>query len=138
MISKTKAFLKKHREIILYAIVGGMTTAVSWITAYILKLFLKDQIFWQNVMINSLSWTAAKAFSYPANRVWVFKSNNPNIIRECFEFISSRVMTGLLLDVGLMAVLVNLMHVNFWVSKLVVSVLVIIGNYVLSKLVVFK
>lgn len=128
---------QKHREIIIYGVVGVLTTAVSWIASFVLKLFLDDQIAWQNLIINTLSWIAAIAFAYPANRKYVFASKNSNIIRECAEFVGSRIATGVM-EVGLMGLTVNVLKVNFWVSKLLVSIFVIIANYILSKFMVFK
>lgn len=128
---------QKHREIIIYGVVGVLTTAVSWIASFVLKLFLDDQIAWQNLIINTLSWIAAIAFAYPANRKYVFASKNSNIIRECVEFVGSRIATGVM-EVGLMGLTVNVLKVNFWVSKLLVSIFVIIANYILSKFMVFK
>ncbi len=128
---------QKYREIIIYGVVGVLTTAVSWIASFVLKLFLDDQIAWQNLIINTLSWIAAIAFAYPANRKYVFASKNSNIIRECAEFVGSRLATGVM-EVGLMSLTVNVLKINFWVSKLLVSIIVIIANYILSKLVVFK
>ena len=104
---------------------------------YILKLFLNDQIAWQNVVINTLSWAAAIAFAYPANRKYVFESKNQNVFRECIEFVGSRITTGVM-EVAMMSLTVNVMKLDFWISKLLVSVIVIVANYVLSKLVVFK
>lgn len=128
---------QKYREIIIYGVVGVLTTAVSWIASFVLKLFLDDQIAWQNLIINTLSWIAAIAFAYPANRKYVFASKNSNIIRECAEFVGARLATGVM-EVGLMSLTVNVLKINFWVSKLLVSIIVIIANYILSKLVVFK
>lgn len=135
--SELGKFVLKYREIIVYGVVGVLTTAVSWFASFVLKLFLDDQIAWQNLIINSLSWIAAIAFAYPANRTFVFASKNKDILRECSEFIGSRLATGVM-EIGLMSLTVNVMNINFWVSKLLVSVIVIIANYILSKLVVFK
>ncbi len=137
MTDRLKTLYSRYREIIIYGIVGVLTTAVSWIASFLLKLFLDDQIVWQNLLINSLAWIAAIAFAYPANRNWVFGSKNPDILKECAGFVSSRVATGLM-EVGLMALLVNALHINFWISKILVSVLVIISNYVFSKIFVFR
>ena len=134
---KHNALLKEHRELITYGIVGVLTTAVSWLASFILKLFLDDQILWKNTVINTLSWIAAIAFAYPANRKYVFASKNSRIVRECAEFVGSRLATGVM-EIGLMAVAVNALGINFWVSKITVSVIVIISNYVLSKLLVFR
>lgn len=135
--SENGKLVLKYREIIIYGVVGFLTTAVSWLASFVLKLFLDDQIAWQNLVINSLSWLAAIAFAYPANRTLVFASKNKDILRECIEFIGSRLATGVM-EIGLMSLTVNVMNINFWGSKLLVSVIVIIANYILSKLVVFK
>lgn len=130
-------FLREHKELIVYGIVGVLTTAVSWVASFILKLFLDDQVLWQNTAINTLSWIAAIAFAYPTNRKYVFASKNNRIFQECLEFVGSRLATGVM-EIGLMAAAVNAMNMNFWISKLIVSVIIIIANYLLSKLVVFR
>ena len=129
--------MSKYREIIVYGVVGVLTTAVSWVASYLLKLFLDDQIAFQNLIINTMSWIAAISFAYPANRMFVFKSRNRNIAQECAEFVGSRLATGVL-EIGMMSLTVTMLKINFWVSKLLVSVFIIIANYILSKLVVFK
>ena len=136
-VYQIKSLILKYREFIVYGIVGVLTTAVSWLAAFILKLFLNDQIAWQNVVINTLSWDAAIAFAYPANRKYVFERKNQNVFRECIEFVGSRITTGVM-EVAMMSLTVNVMKLDFWISKLLVSVIVIVANYVLSKLVVFK
>ena len=137
LVSGLKNYIIRNREIVVYGIVGVLTTVVSWLSSFILKLFLDDQIALQNLVINSLSWIAAIAFAYPTNRLFVFESKNSNILQECAEFVGSRIATGVA-EVGLMSLLVNALHVNFWISKLLVSVIVIIANYILSKLIVFQ
>ena len=138
MSETMKALIKRYREIIVYVIVGVMTTVVSFVSAALFRLFLNDQIVWQNAAINVLSWISANAFAYPANRAWVFQSKNRDVLRECIEFLSSRIATGLLFEVGLMTLLVNALHINFWIAKVMTSVFVTVANYVFSKLVVFK
>ena len=138
MAETINLLFKKYREIIVYVIVGLMTTVVSFVSAALFRLFLNDQIVWQNAAINVLSWISANAFAYPANRAWVFRSKNHDVFREYVEFLSSRIATGLLFEVGLMALLVNAFHFNFWISKIVTSVFVTVANYVFSKLVVFR
>ena len=74
MTETMKALIKRYREIIVYVIVGVMTTVVSFVSAALFRLFLNDQMVLQNAAINVLSWISANAFAYPANRAWVFKS----------------------------------------------------------------
>ena len=131
------AFIEKHRELIVYVIVGALTTLVNWLASFLLKLFLNDQVVWQNLLINALAWAAAIAFAYPANRNWVFASKNTNVAKEFAEFAGSRLATGVL-ETGLMGLMVNAMHLDFWVSKIIVAVIVTVTNYILSKLLIFR
>ena len=137
MSKKLKAFLKKYREIIVYILLGGVATFINWVSAYVLQFWLDEQIVWQNALINTIAWLAANAFAYPALRKWVFKSKNKNILKECAEFFSSRIFTWLL-EIALMALTVNALHMNFWLSKVIVGLIIVVANYIISKLIVFR
>lgn len=138
MIEKVKALCIKYREILIYLIVGVMTTVVSWGAAYLGKLFLNTDISWQNTVNNTISWLAGVLFAYPLNRKWVFKSTNPKILKEFFGFAASRVST-LVMDVVIMWLTVNIIHMNYWIAKIFISsVIVTIANYVFSKVLIFK
>ncbi|MDE6639512.1 MAG: GtrA family protein [Acetatifactor sp.] len=138
MIDKVKALCKKYEEILIYLIVGVMTTIVSWGAAYLGKLILDTDISWQNTVNNTFSWLVGVLFAYPLNRKWVFKSTNPKIIKEFLGFAASRIST-LIMDVVIMWVTVNIMNMNYWIAKIFISsVIVTIANYVFSKLLIFK
>ncbi len=137
MSKKLKTFLKKYREVIVYILLGGVATLINWVAAYLLQFWLDEQIVWQNAVINTVAWAAANAFAYPALRKWVFKSKNKHILKECIEFFSSRIFTWIL-EIILMAVTVNLLHMNFWISKIIVGLIIVVANYIISKLIVFR
>lgn len=137
MTDKIKALLIKYRELIVYVIVGGLTTLVSWLVCFLLKLFMDTSVVWQNSVVNVLGWVAGVAFAFPTNRRWVFRKTGSGWGKELAEFVSSRIST-LILEVLLMNLLVNLLGVNYWISKLGVAVIVVITNYVLSKFWVFR
>ena len=82
MIEKVKKLFIKYREIIVYLIVGVLTTIVSWGAAFLGKLILNTDISWQNTLNNTFSWVVGVLFAYPLNRKWVFKSVNPQIFKE--------------------------------------------------------
>ena len=133
-----KKFYNKYKEIINYLIVGGLTTVVSLGVYYLCVLtFLNPQISWQLQIANIISWIAAVSFAYFTNRTFVFESKAANIRKEATSFFVSRVGT-LLLDMGIMFWAVTICGVNDKVAKLIVQVVVTIGNYVLSKFFVFK
>lgn len=140
MIEKIKALLIKHREIIVYLIVGGLTTVVSWAAKFIWNFVFYAGTAYPNVVQNFIlsvvNWVAGVAFAYPMNRRFVFQSKNPNILSEASGFVLSRVAT-LILDIVMMQVLV-LLGMNMYIATVIVAVLVIVGNYVFSKFFVFK
>ena len=138
MISKIKELLIKYEEIIAYLIVGVLTTIVSWGACFVAELFLDPDQTVQNAIINTIGWVAGVVFGYFTNRKYVFKSTNPEMLKEFTVFAGGRVSTWIL-DIVIMFVTVNLIHMNYWIAKIFISsVLVMIANYVLSKLFVFK
>ena len=139
MIEKCKELMEKYREIIIYLIVGVLTTIVSFAANFVFERFiLNPDISWQNFLINTSGWVAGVLFSYPLNRRWVFQSKNPHIFREFFGFAGSRLSTWVL-DVVIMWLTVNVMGMHYWIAKIFISsVLVMIANYVFSKLLIFR
>ena len=161
-MEKIKTLYKKNEEIIIYLIVGVLTTMFSWDACFIMKYFLDSTIGWQNFIINAIGWIAGVAYAYPLNRRWVFKSTNKNILKEFWDFSLSRLST-LILDLVIMWGLVNSWlgsvvirgwfetlcskisvlsgmtdTVHYWFVKICISaVLVTIANYVFSKFLVF-
>ena len=139
MIEKIKQLWIKYEEIIAYLIVGVLTTIVSWGAKFIANFLLYDNTLYptstQNLVLSIINWTAGVIFAYFTNRKYVFKSHEP-MLQEIPKFILSRVST-LILDAIVMQVL-GMMGVNLIVATLISSVLVIIGNYVFSKIFVFN
>ena len=128
----------KYREVIVYIIVGLLTTMVSWAVCFICKLFLDPEIVWQNYLINTIGWAAGVCFAYPLNRKWVFKSDNPGILKEFLEFASSRLFTYIL-EIIIMLLAVNALKIDYWISKIcIAAVLVTVINYLVSKKIIFR
>ena len=140
MVEKIKALLIKYREIIVYLIVGGLTTVISWGAKFLFNIVFyagtAHPTSVQNFILSVVNWVAGVAAAYPMNRRWVFQSKNPHILAEASGFVASRVAT-LLLDIVVMQILVRL-GMNFYVATVISAILVIIGNYVFSKLFVFR
>lgn len=137
-MEKLHALFRKYRELIAYVIVGGLTTVVSMALYYgSTWAFLDGSDALQVQIANVISWVGAVAFAYVTNRVFVFQSHSTAVFREIVSFVSSRVLT-LLLDMGCMWLMVTAIGVDHRIAKLVSMVLVTVGNYVISKLLVFK
>lgn len=141
MIEKIKAFCRKHREILVYLIVGGLTTLVSWAAKFLFNYFVyggaahPDGV--QNTILSVVENAAGIAFAYPTNRAWVFQSKNPNLLAEAGSFVGSRLVT-MLIGWLLNLLLVNVLGFSVFVGTVVASVFVVIGNYIISKFFVFK
>ncbi len=141
-MKKTTEFIKtnytKYREIIIYLVVGVLTTIVSWLACLLSKTLLNPEIAIQNNIINTIGWIAGVCFAYPLNRKWVFKSNNPRIMKEFIAFVSSRISTWIT-ELVVMTVCVNIFHFEYWIAKiLIAAVLVTVLNYIFSKIFIFK
>ncbi len=140
MVEKIKELWKKYEEIIVYLIVGGMTTVFSWFWMFFVNIVIFGNPLYptktQNLVLSVVNWTAGVIFAYPTNRKFVFKSKNPNIIQEAGKFVASRVST-LILEIVVRQVF-GWLGINVYVTTIVAAVLVIIGNYVFSKLLVFR
>ncbi len=137
-MDKIKELYKKYEEIIVYLIVGVVNTLVSWAAWYLLAYTILDpQVVWQNVALSIVSWVVGVVFGYVLNRKYVFKSTEPNIGKEFRQFAGGRISTGIL-DPVMMVLLINVLHFNEDLSKIVVAALVMVGNYLISKLFVFK
>ncbi len=129
---------KKYKEIINYLIVGVLTTVISLLVYYIcVYTFLNPNNKLELQIANVLSWIAGVTFAYFTNRKYVFESTNKNKLKEATSFVSSRITT-LLLDMLIMWLGVTILKFNDKIVKLISQVLVVVGNYVLSKLFVFK
>lgn len=137
------ALIKKYKSIILYILFGGMTTVVDWSVSFSLYYFWGDAIEatpWLIHGANVIAWVAAVAFAYVTNRIWVFESRCRGIRAICGEivaFAGGRVLT-LLLQEALMAIFFTWLGFNEYIVKIVAAVLVVILNYFISKLFVFR
>ena len=127
-------------EIVVYLVVGVLTTIVAWVAKFAFNFIFyagtTHPTSLQNFILSAVNWVAGIAFAYPTNRAWVFESKDSKILPECIKFILSRVST-LILDIAVMQIL-GALGMNLYAATLISAVLVTIGNYVFSKLFVFK
>ncbi len=150
---------ERRREIILYLVFGALTTAVNMLAFSGLILVIPSKrlviewilglnipIFWYQIA-NVLAWIVAVSFAYAGNKLFVFKSRNLSrreFVQEALSFFGARVLSLLLFDLAGMSLCVYIFHIeesNFWgftIAKFSMNVLVVIFNYVASKLVIFK
>lgn len=128
---------KKHEEIINYLIIGFLTTLISLLIYYVLVFTIINPNKPIELQIaNISSWIGAVIFAYFTNRIFVFKSKDKNVTKESSKFFVARLIT-LLIDILFMFITVSVLHLNDKVMKIVDNILVIVLNYIFSKLYVF-
>ena len=131
-----KEQIEKYRDVLLYLVFGALTTIVNFAVYFPLYNFTILPI----VISNALAWIAAALFAFITNKRFVFNSKSFSvevILPEFLKFIGCRVVSFVLETVCLyITVEIFLWNGNIW--KLLISVLVIILNYIGSKLFVFR
>ena len=136
-MEKIKELYFKYKEIVNYLIFGVLTTVISLLIYYILVFtILNPENAFELQIANIISWIAGVIFAYVTNRKFVFESKENNRFKEASKFVTSRIIT-LLIDMLIMFLAVTTLHFNDKIIKLISQVIVIVSNYVFSKLFVF-
>ena len=133
---------KKYEEVINYLIMGVLATVVNLGVKYALLFTVLDASNATQLQIAVvISWIAACLFAYVTNRIIVFKSKSKEILKEFISFISARILT-LGMEMLIMFIFVTALGLNsdLWVViwSIVAQVVVIVANYIFSKLFIFK
>lgn len=127
---------KKYEEGINYLIFGFLAFVLNFVLFYVFS----EMMGLHYMVATALSWLLTVVFAYWTNRTFVFKSKNQGLKalwEEFVAFIGARIATGAL-EMVLMYVMVDWAHLNKSISKIVCQVIVILANYFLSKLWIFK
>lgn len=138
-----RPFYVKNKEMLLYLFFGVLTTAVSFVTAGLSKMLLEQLGSGKGIVSTAstvFSWICAVTFAYITNRIWVFESEAEGakaIASEAASFYGGRLFT-LLVEMLMMWLGYSLLAFNYWVTKIVANVIVLILNYIISKLLVFR
>ena len=154
MIEKIKALLRKDREVLLYLLFGGLTTLVDFGVSFLLYRLLGDAMEQNRLLIHAadaVAWVCAVLFAFFTNKKWVFTDARPEPLwKQLSVFAASRLVTlGLDVVITYLGVLafaaiwpeglkIILTFTPEFMAKVAASVVVVIGNYVLSKIFVFK
>lgn len=131
-----KSLFLKYKELILYVFFGGLTTLVNWAGYWLLADVFHVPYLWATAIAQVLS----ILFAYVTNRIWVFESKAKGfsaVFWEMVRFFGCRA-ASFVLDLLCMRIGVGGLHINDMVMKLLSNVIVVIVNYVFSKLIVFR
>lgn len=135
-MKKMLELAKKYEDILSYLFFGVLTTVVN----YVVYLPCYNVLGLSSAVSNVIAWVAAVAFAYLTNKPFVFKSHDwsmKTVLPELTKFLACRVGSGVLETVMLL-VCVDWLDWDGNVLKIVTSVLVVVLNYIGSKLLVFK
>ncbi len=136
MMETIKALFKKYWDVITYLFFGVLTTIVN----YIVYLPMYNILGFSAALSNAIAWVAAVAFAYLTNKPFVFKSHDwsaKTVIPELTKFVSCRIASGVL-ETVILLVTVDMLLWNGNIWKLITSVVVVVLNYIFSKLIVFR
>ncbi len=140
---KIQKIYYKYEEVLMYLFFGVLTTAVSFITAGLSKKVLElaglgtDYV---SVFSTVFSWICAVTFAYVTNRIWVFSSDaksKKELAAEALSFYGGRGFT-LVTEIFIMWLGYSLLAFNYWLTKIVANIIVLILNYIISKIFVFR
>ena len=126
----------KYKEQINYLIFGGLTTLINIVT----YIVFYDILALSNLFSNIMAWIFSVLFAYVTNKLWVFESKTNGfsaLLKELSSFVGCRLATGVL-DIVIMYVGVDIFLLSGTLMKLFSNVIVIILNYVLSKILIFS
>ena len=124
-----------NREVISYLIFGVLTTLVNWVVyAAMVKVHIDYRI------ATAAAWAVSVLFAFIVNKIFVFQSCNLRpayVMKEITSFVACRAVSGVM-EMVFMIVMVSWIHMDEYISKIAVSVIVVIVNYVFSKLFIFR
>ena len=140
MVEKIKKLYNNYKEIVNYLIIGVLTTVVSLVSFYLIRIFVftNDSQF-DIQLANVISWVLAVLFAFVTNKKYVFESKSTGYQKflEMIKFYVSR-LTTLGVEMFVMWLLTSPLKVDDMISKIIVQFIIVILNYVFSKLFVFK
>ncbi len=145
-----KKLFEKYKELITYVVFGVLTTLVNFVCFWLFNKILGEKLY---LLSNIIAWVISVIFAYVTNKLWVFESKSwkPSVIgREIPEFVGARVFS-LLIEEGGLWLFVDVLNFDKFgftllgfdvtgklIAKVVLAVIVVILNYIFSKLVIFK
>lgn len=133
---RTELEKRKLWEVFIYLFFGGLTTVVNFVAFFIAR----DLLHLSLVPSNTISWLAAVLFAFVTNKIWVFHSKTETVGELAVEFgkfIFYRLLSYAI-DMGMMLLLVNIVHLNDFWAKMITQIFVVVANYLFSKLFIFK
>ncbi len=129
-------FYKKHKEALMYLFFGGLAFFLNIILFALFREFMN----WNELVANVFAWVLCVLFQFFTNRTWVFDGHVQSagaFVKQMAGFFGGRVFT-LVIEEILLAVFITWLEFNSMAVKIAAQIVVIVLNYVISKLWVFR
>lgn len=129
-------FYKKHKEVLLYLFFGGCTFLISVISYSVMNAAFGIH----ELVANLISWVLAVLFAFFTNRTWVFEGHTDSardFFSQMIAFFGGRVIT-LVMEEIILLVFITMLGLPGIGVKIVAQIIVILANYIISKVWVFK
>lgn len=139
-MNKLINLFKKYQEIIIYVIVGGLTTVVNFVVFYLCKITIGTNTVLRMNISNFIAWVIAVLFAFVANKLYVFNSKSLEktlVLKEFSGFVAARVFS-LGAEVVIMNVGILMLMIPDMICKLFAQVVIVVMNYFFSKFIIFK
>lgn len=135
---KLKQYLEEKNlwEVFSYLFFGGCTFVVNFITYFLFK----DLLHFNYIIANLIAWILSVLFAYITNKLYVFESRGQTLaqnLKELFLFFAARILT-LGFDMGSLSFCLEVLKTSDFIAKFVSQFIVILSNYIFSKLIIFK
>ncbi len=141
-LGKLADLYEEHREGMRYLVFGVLSTIVNIVTAaltyYVVFATLPEQ--WKVNLSTIVAILAAWIFAYVTNKLYVFNSRKNTVkelLQEIFSFVGCRIVTAIV-ELIIMNIFVTRLQWNYMLMKIISNVIVIILNFIFSKLLIFK
>ena len=136
MLRLLNPFYVRHKEVLLYLLFGGLSFFIN-----IGSFLLLNSVFYMGELwANAIAWIVTVAFVYVTNKLWVFKvelHTGRELFLQMASFFAGRLGT-LVLEESIIFIFITKLNLNTVVVKIMVQIVVIVTNYVISKVVVFR
>ncbi|MFR3728809.1 GtrA family protein [Lacrimispora sp.] len=124
-----------NREVISYLIFGVLTTLVNWV---VYGMMVRTGVDYR--IATAAAWVVSVLFAFVVNKIFVFQSYDLHlacVMKEVTSFTACRAASGVM-EMVLMVIMVSWLNMDEYVSKVLVSIVVVVVNYVFSKLFIFR
>ncbi len=129
------SWYNKIKEILWYGFFGVLTTLVN-----ILSFYFLDKTGMNVYLNNFIAWFLSVLFAFITNKLYVFNSKSMDkkvVLKEMFSFFFFRILS-LGIDMAGMFICISILNIGKMISKVIMNVIVIIANYLFSKIFIFK